>query len=151
MHSLVVCLSHLTIDHASLSRRSTVPTPRPTRGRSLRFFRMLHNQFPHLIPFMGFGGGNCRKRAAEKRRKSQVPRVEARRRFVALVSCENQCNMMPFKESSFLSFCCRRVRRRVRYFLPGARLDYKYKLLLNTGYAVFRLWFPWSLIILMNP
>ena len=24
---LVACLSHLTIDHASLSRRSTVPTP----------------------------------------------------------------------------------------------------------------------------
>ena len=26
-YSLVACLSHLTIDHASLSRRSTVPTP----------------------------------------------------------------------------------------------------------------------------
>ena len=25
--SFVACLSHLTIDHASLSRRSTVPTP----------------------------------------------------------------------------------------------------------------------------
>ena len=26
-YSFVACLSHLTIDHASLSRRSTVPTP----------------------------------------------------------------------------------------------------------------------------
>ena len=26
-YSSVACLSHLTIDHASLSRRSTVPTP----------------------------------------------------------------------------------------------------------------------------
>ena len=27
MYSLVTCFSHLTTDHASLSRRSTVPTP----------------------------------------------------------------------------------------------------------------------------
>ena len=26
-YSFVACLNHLTIDHASLSRRSTVPTP----------------------------------------------------------------------------------------------------------------------------
>ena len=26
-YSFVACLSHLTVDHASLSRRSTVPTP----------------------------------------------------------------------------------------------------------------------------
>ena len=46
-HSFVACLSHLAIDHASLSRRSTVPTPTPretppTFGRSLRFFHILH-------------------------------------------------------------------------------------------------------------
>ena len=41
-HSLVACLSRLTVDHAPLSRRSTVPTPLidtpPTFGRSSRFF-----------------------------------------------------------------------------------------------------------------
>ena len=44
-HSLIACLSHLTIDHASLSRRSTVPARNrdtSTFGRSLRFFHMLH-------------------------------------------------------------------------------------------------------------
>ena len=33
-YSFVACLSHLTIDHASLSRRSTVPTPTPNRDTS---------------------------------------------------------------------------------------------------------------------
>ena len=47
-YSFVACLSHLTIDDASLSRRSTVPTPNslietpPTFGRPLCVFHMLH-------------------------------------------------------------------------------------------------------------
>ena len=45
--SFVACLSRWTIDHASLSRRSTVPTTvlietPPTFGCSLRFFHILH-------------------------------------------------------------------------------------------------------------
>ena len=42
-YSFFACLRDLTIDHASLSRRSTVPTPnRDTSnfGRSLRFFHV---------------------------------------------------------------------------------------------------------------
>ena len=38
----VARLSHFTIDHASLSRRSTVPTIPPIIGRSLRYFHTLH-------------------------------------------------------------------------------------------------------------
>ena len=47
-YSVVACLSDLTIDHAYLSRRSTVPTPNslietpPTLGRSLRFCHIFH-------------------------------------------------------------------------------------------------------------
>ena len=47
-YSLVACLSNLTIDQASLSRQSTVPTPESliktpsTFGRSLRFFHIFH-------------------------------------------------------------------------------------------------------------
>ena len=45
-YSSVACLSNLTIDPASLSRRNTVPTPiketPATFGRSLRFFHILH-------------------------------------------------------------------------------------------------------------
>ena len=46
----LLALVILTIDHASLSRRSTVPTPiivekTPTFGRSLRFSHMLHVNF----------------------------------------------------------------------------------------------------------
>ena len=54
-YSLVACLSHLTIDHASLSRRSTVrrllvETP-PTFGRSARVIHMLHeNVLLNLSP-----------------------------------------------------------------------------------------------------
>ena len=56
LYSFVACLSHLTIDHASLSRRSTVPTPivetPPAFGCSLRFSPpMLHKKlFAHLLP-----------------------------------------------------------------------------------------------------
>ena len=43
---MVACLSHLTIDHASLSRRSTVPTPNKRHlqhlGAHYVFFRMFH-------------------------------------------------------------------------------------------------------------
>ena len=42
-YSFIACLSHLTIGHASPSRRSTVPTPNtpPTFGRSLCFLHIL--------------------------------------------------------------------------------------------------------------
>ena len=47
-------LSHLTIDHASLSRRSTVPIPSidtpPPFGRSVRLFHILHEKIvSHLL------------------------------------------------------------------------------------------------------
>ena len=42
-YSFVACLGHLTIDHASLSRRSTVPTP--NRGTSK--IRALITLFPY--------------------------------------------------------------------------------------------------------
>ena len=38
-YSFVACLTHLTVDHASLSRRSTVPSP--------KFWRLL--RFSHLL------------------------------------------------------------------------------------------------------
>ena len=44
-YSLVACLSHLTIGHASLSRRSTVPTPNrhlQHSGAHLIFSHILH-------------------------------------------------------------------------------------------------------------
>ena len=45
----VGCLSHLTIDHASLSRRSTVPTPSRHFGCSLRFFHVLHRNICFVL------------------------------------------------------------------------------------------------------
>ena len=49
-YSFVACRSQLTIDHAALSRRNTVPTPygdTSNVGRSLRFFLILifHENF----------------------------------------------------------------------------------------------------------
>ena len=44
-HLLLACLSHLTIDHASLSRRSTVPTPRGDTSN----IRALITFFFHII------------------------------------------------------------------------------------------------------
>ena len=60
-YSFVACLCHLTIDHASLSRRSTVLLPverRPTFGRSSRFFHILHRDFLLILSpccFVGCG------------------------------------------------------------------------------------------------
>ena len=55
--SFIACLSHLTIDHASFSRRTPflllIETP-PTRGRSVRFFHSLPKKlFAHLICLLG--------------------------------------------------------------------------------------------------
>ena len=42
-YSFVACLSHLTVDHASLSRQSTVPTP----NRDTSNIWALVTLFPH--------------------------------------------------------------------------------------------------------
>ena len=50
---LLLALSLLAIDHASLSRRGTVPTlieTPPTFGRSLRLFHTLHELFAYPFP-----------------------------------------------------------------------------------------------------
>ena len=57
-NSFVACLSRLTFDHALRSRRSIVPAPnRDTSniGRSLRFFRVLHNIFGACLTSFLFG------------------------------------------------------------------------------------------------
>ena len=64
MYSFVDCLSHLTIDHASLSRRSTVPTPNADTSSiwALSTFVYypiyLNINIAYRIPFLfGWGGG----------------------------------------------------------------------------------------------
>ena len=55
--------SHFTIDHASLSKRSTVPTPNrdtpPTFGRLIRLFHLIHKTvcFSYPLALGGAGGG----------------------------------------------------------------------------------------------
>ena len=58
-YSFVACLSHLTIDHASLSRRSTGPTP----NRHTSNIWALST----LFPCMGSGGGGIGREIAERR------------------------------------------------------------------------------------
>ena len=47
-YSFLACLSRLIIDHASISRRSTVPPP--IFGRSLRFFHILRTDYLLILP-----------------------------------------------------------------------------------------------------
>ena len=48
-YSFVACLSHSTIDHASLSRRSTVPSTVPTPNK--RHLQHLGAQYDFLLYF----------------------------------------------------------------------------------------------------
>ena len=48
-YSFVACLSHLTIDHASLSRRSTVPTPDRHLQHLGAHFHILHRNFSLIL------------------------------------------------------------------------------------------------------
>ena len=55
-YSFAACLSHLTVDHASLSGRSTVPTPSgdiSSIWALITFFRILQSKlFDDFIPFL---------------------------------------------------------------------------------------------------
>ena len=53
----VACLRHLTNDHASFSRRSTIPTPTRDTSyirRSLLFFHILHRKFLLILLYYCF-------------------------------------------------------------------------------------------------
>ena len=58
-YSFVACLSHVTIDHASLSRQSTVPTPNRDTSRiraCITFFYITFKTFclPYALTILSF-------------------------------------------------------------------------------------------------